>query len=414
MKVLLVHPNFPAQLRHVATSMGRAAGNVVVFATKNPRAEWSIPGVSKVLFDPVQAGDLKAHRLAEPMQDAVLLGEAMHRTAFELDRHGFKPDVIYANSGWGCTLYLKDIWPDVPLLCYFEWFYDPGGADALFDVLPPAPGEYRAPVVMRTRNFSIFNDLWTCDQGLSPTHWQRSQFPGEYQAKIEVLHDGVDTEFFRPNPEQPMVLPGLDLSAEDEVVTFAGRGMEPYRGFPQFMKGVEILQKRRERLHVVVAGAERVCYGSPRADGKSWKQHLLETLDLDESRLHFVGPLPYGEYRRLLQASACHIYLTRPFVLSWSFIEAMACGCPLAASDTPPVREVAAHGENALLFDFFKPEELVARVEELLEDRALARRLGDRARQTALDRYDLQKLLPRHLKLLEQTAIKGLKARRRK
>ena len=407
MRVLLIHPNFPAQLRHVAAALGHGGDHTVVFATKNPRHDWTIPGVSKVLYSPESGDGYTAHRLAGPFQDAVIQGEAMHRTAFGLKSRGFTPDVIYANSGWGATLYLKDVWPDVPLLCYFEWFYDPEGEDALFDKAPERPGEYRQPLLMRTRNGTIFNDLWICQQGISPTRWQRSQFPDEYRDKITVLHDGVDTDFFAPDPRRRMVLPGLDLSDAKEVVTFAGRGMEPYRGFPQFMKGVEILQKRRPGAHVVVAGSERVCYGSPRADGKSWKDHMLETLDLDMERLHFVGSLPYGEYRGLLQASDVHVYLTRPFVLSWSFIESMACGCALVASDTPPVCEAVTHGENALLFDFFKPQELADRVEELLDDRALAKSLGEAARQSAVDRYSLRKLLPRHLELLQRTARMG-------
>lgn len=409
MRVLLIHPNFPAQLRHVAAALGRGKDNVVVFATKNPRHEWSIPGVSKVVYSPEGDNGYKTHRLANPFQDCVLQGEAMHRTAFELKSRGFKPDVIYANSGWGATLYLKDIWPDVPLLCYFEWFYDPEGDDAKFDKAPEKPGEYRPPLLMRTRNGSIFNDLWMCEQGLSPTRWQRSQFPDEYRDKITVLHDGVDTQFFSPAKDKKMVLPDLDLSEAEEVVTFAGRGMEPYRGFPQFMKAVEIIQKRRPKTHFVVAGSERVCYGSPRGDGKSWKQHMLDVLDLDHERLHFVGSLPYGEYRTLLQATDVHVYSTRPFVLSWSFIEAMACGCTLAASDTPPVREAVTHGENALLYDFFNPGQMAERVEELLEDRSLARSLGDAARETALERYSLQKLLPRHLDLLRRTAMNGVR-----
>lgn len=404
MRVLLLHPNFPAQLRHVAAALGRGKDNVVVFATKNPRNEWHIPGVSKVLFSPEDENGYKVHHLAGPFQEAVLQGEAMHRTAHLLKSRGFRPDVIYANSGWGATMYLKDVWPDVPLMCYFEWFYDPEGEDARFEPQAGPPDAYRPPLLMRTRNGTIFNDLWTCEQGLSPTRWQRSQFPEEYRDKIAVLHDGVDTDFFSPLPGAKMVLPGLDLSGAEEVVTFAGRGMEPYRGFPAFMKAAEIVLRERPRAHVVVAGSERVCYGSPRADGKSWKQHMLENLDLDESRLHFVGALPYGAYRDMLRASHVHVYLTRPFVLSWSFIESMACGCVLAASDTPPVREAVTHGESALLFDFFNPREQADRIQELLDDRTMAAGLGRAARETALERYSLSKLLPRHLELLRRTA----------
>ncbi len=403
MRVLLSHPNFPGQLRHVAQALGSHKDNVVVFATKNPRPEWRIRGVSKVLYTPDDASGLTPHRLVEPMQEAVLQGEAMHRVAHRLKADGFTPDVIYANSGWGSTLYLRDVWPDVPLMCYFEWFYDPQGADARFGAGQVGDG-YVPPKLMRTRNASIFNDLWTCDQGLSPTAWQRSQFPAEYQCKIEVLHDGVDTDFFSPGTGARPAVPGCDTAAMDEIVTFAGRGMEPYRGFPQFMKAAELVLKHRPRAHVIVAGSDRVCYGSPREDGKSWKDHMLETLDLDRSRLHFVGSLPYGAYRDLLRASTVHVYLTRPFVLSWSFIESMACGCTLVASDTEPVREAVSHDHSALLCDFFEPEQFAEAVCRALADPALAERLSTAARQTAVDRYSLRTLVPKHLALLRRTA----------
>ncbi|WP_035251404.1 glycosyltransferase [Desulfocurvus vexinensis] len=406
MKVLLTHPNFPGQLRHVAAALGSRPDNVVVFAASTPRNDWRIPGVSKLRYVPQAADGLTPHRLVGPVQEAVLQGEALHRAAHGLKSRGFRPDVIYGNSGWGSTLYLKDVWPDVPLMCYFEWFYDPLGADARFEERPGADARYEPPKLMRTRNAVIFNDLWACDQGLSPTRWQWSQFPQAFRPKIEVLHDGVDTEFFSPAPGAPpgLDLPGADLTGVDEIVTFAGRGMEPYRGFPQFMEAAALVLARRPRAHVVVAGSERVCYGAPREDGKTWKEHMLEVLDLDRERLHFVGSLPYGRYRDLLRASSVHVYLTRPFVLSWSFIEAMACGCALAASDTEPVREVVAHGQSALLCDFFRPAQFAEAICTLLDDRALAARLGAAARQTALERYDLKTLLPRHLELLRRTA----------
>jgi glycosyltransferase involved in cell wall biosynthesis len=258
---------------------------------------------------------------------------------------------------------------------------------------------------MRTRNAVIFNDLWACDQGLSPTRWQWSQFPQAFRPKIEVLHDGVDTEFFSPAPGAPpgLDLPGADLTGVDEIVTFAGRGMEPYRGFPQFMEAAALVLARRPRAHVVVAGTDRVCYGSPREDGKTWKEHMLGLLDLDLQRLHFTGSLPYGQYRDLLRASSVHVYLTRPFVLSWSFIEAMACGCAWWPR-TPARARGRGPRQSALLCDF--PPRAVRRgICTLLDDRALAARLSAAARQTALERYDLRTLLlPRHLELLRRTA----------
>ncbi len=413
MRILFIHPNFPAQFRHVAAVFGRDKRNQVLFATKNERPEWNIPGVKKILYAAEGETPEQVHRLAAPLDTAVREGEAVFAICRKLKASGFKPDLVYAHSGWGTTMYLRDVWPDVPLMCYFEWFYDPGGADANFD-LPQ--GAEHGPTVLRTRNAPIFNDLWTCDQGLCPTRWQHAQFPGEYRSRIAVLHDGVDTGYFTPDPEARMVLPGekdqeLDLSGAEEIVTYAARGMEPYRGFPQFMEAMALLLERRKGTHVVVAGSERVCYGGPRPDGKSWKQAMLDTLDLDMDRLHFTGSLPYGRYRTVLQASTVHVYLTRPFVLSWSAVEAMACGCQVVGSDTPPVRELIRNGENGLLADFFSPQDIALRVEEALADKDRAARLRAAARATAEERYSLARLLPVHCRLMADTARGAVAAR---
>jgi len=405
-RILFIHPNFPAQFRHVAAVFGRDKRNQVLFLTKNERPEWNIPGVRKVLYVPGGEAAEQVHRLAAPLDTAVREGEAVFTACRKLKVSGFRPDLVYAHSGWGTSMYLREVWPDVPLMCYFEWFYDPGGADAVFD-LPP--GAERGPTVLRTRNAPIFNDLWTCDQGLCPTRWQRAQFPQEYRPRIAVLHDGVDTGYFIPDPEARIVLDGvdgktLDLSGAGEIVTYTARGMEPYRGFPQFMEAMALLLERRKQTHVVVAGSERICYGGPRPDKRSWKEAMLEKLDLPMDRLHFTGSLPYGKYRTLLQASSVHVYLTRPFVLSWSAVEAMACGCQVVGSDTPPVRELIRHGHNGLLADFFSPQDIALRVEEALEDKDRAAKLRAAARATAEDRYSLAKLLPIHCRLMADTA----------
>ena len=411
MRILFIHPNFPAQFRHLAAVFGREKSHQVLFLTKNERPEWNIPGTRKVLYAPEGETPEQVHRLAAPLDTAVREGEAVFAACRKLRASGFKPDLVYAHSGWGTTLYLRDLWPDVPMLCYFEWFYDPNGADAVFD-LPQ--GAERGPSLLRTRNAPIFNDLWTCDQGLCPTRWQHSQFPPEYRGRIAVLHDGVDTGYFVPDPGARAALEAeleLDLAGA-EVVTYAARGMEPYRGFPQFMEAMALLLERRKRTHVIIAGSERICYGGSRPDGRSWKQAMLEKLDPDPARVHFTGSLPYGKYRVLLQSSTAHVYLTRPFVLSWSVVEAMACGCQVVGSDTPPVRELIRHGENGLLADFFSPQDIALRVEEALEDKGRAERLRTAARATAEERYALSRLLPIHAKLMVDTARGAAPAQR--
>ncbi len=249
-------------------------------------------------------------------------------------------------------------------------------------------------------------DLASCDRGISPTHWQKQQFPTEFHPKLKVLHDGIDTTYFYSNPRAKIVLPaiGLDLSQIDEIITYATPGMEPYRGFPQFMEAVALIQQRRPNCHVVVMGTDRVAYGKALPGGKTYKQFMLEKLPLDLSRLHFTGSLPSDQYRQVLQASSAHIYLTHPFALSWSMLEAMACGCLLIASDTAPVTEVIQDGKNGLLVDFFSPNDIADRVDEVLGHSDRLATLRTNARETILKRYDLAALLPQHIRwLLEES-----------
>ena len=199
----------------------------------------------------------------------------------------------------------------------------------------------------------------------------------------------------------------LQLTYNDEVVTYATRGMEPYRGFPQFMEMAEKLLKKRPNVHIVIAGEDRICYGAKLAKG-SYKQIMLDKLDLDMSRVHFTGSLPYGEYKKLLQISSAHVYLTYPFVLSWSMLEAMSCGCCIVGSNTPPVEEVIKDGENGVLTDFFNIDELLNRVEYVLDNQEKAKYLRENARTTIIERYDLKKLLPRHIEIIKSTAKAGV------
>jgi len=402
MRILFLHPNFPAQFRHLATSFGSDPKNQVVFATKNERPEWVIPGVQKVVYSPSREARPETHHYLRTLENAVLQGQAVFRIAEKLKSMGFFPDIIYGHSGWGPTLFMKDAFPKTKLMCFFEWFYHSRGSDADFDPTDPLTVDDLCRI--RLKNAPICHDLYACDWGLSPTEWQKSQFPPEFHDKISVIHDGVDTDYFQPVPDAKLVLPELDLSGVDEIVTYVSRGMEPYRGFPQFIESLAYLLERRPNCHVVAVGSERVCYGKSLPDGKSYKAYMQEKVKLDWSRVHFVGSLPYGLYLKVIQASSAHIYLTRPFVLSWSMIESMSAGCAIVASDTPPVREVIRDGENGLLVDFFSPKQIADRVCEVLDHPTRMADLRDRARETVLERYALAKLLPRHLQLVRDVA----------
>ncbi|MGQ4646475.1 glycosyltransferase [Lyngbya aestuarii] len=406
MQILFLHPNFPAQFRHLAVALTKESHHRVVFGTK--RREGQLPGVKKVIYSPSREVRPETHHYVRTLENAVLQGQAVYRLAETLKAQGFVPDVVYGHSGWGPTLFIKDIFPKAKLLCYFEWFYHAHGSDADFDPSDPVNADDEARI--RTKNAPILLDLYSCDRGLSPTNWQRKQFPIEFQSKINVCHDGIDTDFFKPQPGAKLVLPRLklDLSQVTEIVTYVARGMEPYRGFPQFIEAIGLLQQRRPQCHAVIVGENRVAYGKSLPDRKTYKELMLEKVPLDLSRVHFTGLLPYAEYLQVLQASAVHVYLTRPFVLSWSLLESLSAGCLVVASHTAPVTEVMEDGINGLLVDFFSPQEVADRVEEALDHPQRMVPLRAKARQTIQERYDLAQLLPQHLKWIEEvTALKS-------
>lgn len=394
-RILFLHPNFPAQFRHLATTLGQDNNYQVVFATN--RQEGTIPGVFKAIYQPSRQATPQTHHYVRNLENAVLTGQALYKIGQQLQAQGFTPDIVYGHSGWGPTLFIKDIFPKAELLCFFEWFYHAHGSDADFDPSEPLNADDECRI--RIKNAPILIDLYGCDRGLCPTNWQRQQFPPEYHNKITVCHDGIDTNFFQPQPDAKLVLPriNLDLSHVSELVTYVGRGMEPYRGFPQFMEAAALIQQQRPNSHIVVVGEDRVAYGKNLPDGQTYKQLMLEKLDFDLSRLHFTGRLPYSEYLQVLQASSVHIYLTRPFVLSWSMLEAMSTGCLLLASSTPPVLEVIKDGKNGILVDFFSPAKIANQVNQILDNYQDMIAIRAAARQTIVKNYDLAKLLPQHL-----------------
>ena len=401
MKILFLHPNFPAQFRHLATVLGQDRKNTVVFATN--RREGNIAGVNKIVYEKSRTVRPETHHYVRPLENAVLEAQAVYRIAQKLKDQGFYPDVVYGHSGWGPTLFMKDVFSKATLLCYFEWYYNAYGSDASFDPSDPINADDEARI--RIKNAPILLDLASCDRGLSPTKWQRSQFPPEFQSKIKVHHDGIDTSYFKPLPNAKLFLPriNLDLTETTEIITYVARGMEPYRGFPQLIETIYLLQKKRPQCHFVIVGKDRVAYGKNLPDGKTYKEAMLEKFSLDMSRVHFTDLLPYNEYLQVLQASSVHIYLTRPFVLSWSMLEALATGCLIVASDTAPVTEVIQDNVNGLLVNFFNPEQICDRVIEALDNPRKMATIRDRARKTILEGYDLANLLPQHLQWVKDS-----------
>jgi len=393
MRFLFLHPNFPSQHGPFASYLGRQPGNEVVFMTNVERGE--LPGVRRIVYQLGREPKKETHHYLRGMELSVLHGQAAFRTAIALRNTGWIPDVIFGHSGWGSTLYMKDVFPGRPLLCNFEWFYHAHGSDSDFD--PSEPLTADDEVRIRTKNPAILMDLVACESGVVPMQWQKKQFPPEFNGKLGVLHEGIDTDYHQPDPEAKLVLPrvNLDLSQAKEIVTYVSRGFEPYRGFPQVVEALARILERRPEAHIVLVGEDRAAYGRKAPDGKTWKQVALEKTPLDPARAHFTGPLTTAEYRKVLQSSSAHIYLTRPFVLSWSCMEAMSAGCALVTSRTAPVEEVVEHGVNGLMVDFFQPQQTADAVCAILENPGQFTSMRAKARETIVSRYAIRDLWPR-------------------
>ena len=402
MNYLFIHQNFPGQYRHVARYLADQPGNIVYFITQ-PN-ENSMGGIYKISYPKDQRGPVNCHAYAVEVDRAIYTGASVADVCRGLREQGFRPDLIVGHAGWGETLFVKDVYPDVPLLANFEFFYHPHGVDVGFD--PEFTSIFSDPSRLRARNGVILMAFQAADWGHSATQWQRSLHPPEMHSRISVLHEGVDTDIVCPNGKASFKLPGTrrTLTRRDEVVTYVARNLEPYRGFHVFMRALPQLLRRRKRAQIVIVGGDGVSYGAPPPPRSSFRDMMLQELGakLDLARVHFVGMLDYHAYVNLLQVSSVHVYLTYPFVLSWSLIEAMACGCLIVASDTPPVREVLQDGSNALTVDFFAYKRLAQRIEAALDRPEQMKALRKAARTTAVSEFDLKRLLlPRWNALFE-------------
>lgn len=403
MRILFIHNNYPAQYRHIAAALAQNPDHRVGFLTQNTQAA-DIPGVTRLVFAPARKAHDSTHRYVRHFENAVLEAQAVVRVLQQLKNQGFTPDLVCAHTGWGGGMFVKDIFPNTRLLLYCEWYTRYLGGDLDFD--PDAQTEIDEILNYRASNAAILVDLEACDGGVTPTFWQQSRFPEAYHPRIQVLHDGVDCAYFQPQPGAKLQLPELDLSGVAEIITYVARGMDAYRGFPQFIQALAKVQARRPDCHAVIVANDRIAYGPPPPEGKSWKTWMLQQVALDQSRVHFTGLVPYKSLRQMMQASTVHVYLTRPFVLSWSLLEAMACGCLVVASDTAPVREVITDGENGLLVNFFDTDAIADRIEEALDNQLAYQALRQQARVTVQSNYALADLLPRHLDIVTQTANK--------
>ena len=380
MRVLVAHQNFPGQFGHLVRAWARRPGWQLRALGRDTAP--GLPGFDGLTrYRLARAAHAQQHAYLRRMESAALHGQATARAMLQMKRAGFVPDAILAHPGWGETLYAKDVYPDARLVHLCEWYYAAHGADVGFDPEFPATLDDHARV--RTWNALHALNLLQCDAAVSPTRWQRERHPLPLRDKVRVQHEGIDIERLQADAQARIVTPsGAVLRHGDPVVTFVARNLEPYRGFHVFMRALQRIQRQHAQAHAVIVGGDGISYGSAPKDAPSWRERLLREVSVDPARTHFTGRLPYSQYVRVLQVSAAHVYLTYPFVLGWSMLEAMACGALVIGSDTAPLREVIRHGENGLLVPFFDERQLAETVCSALDAP------GDFARLRAQARLD--------------------------
>ncbi|MGZ5784657.1 MAG: glycosyltransferase family 4 protein [Ramlibacter sp.] len=405
MQILFAHPNFPGQFRRIAAVLARMPGLEVVGVGDSTWIQGTtpVPDVRVLGYPAPPAAAEATHPYARKFDEAVRRGVQVAQVLNAAKKEGLRPDVILTHPGWGDGFFLRDVFPDTKVIGLFEYFYNARGADVGFD--PESPSRPDDGPRLHALNAVQLLALQSCDEGFCPTYWQRSRFPQMWQDRLAVLHEGIDTRQVAPDPSATATLAdGTKLKAGDEVLTYVARNLEPYRGYHVFMRALPAILKARPQCRVLIVGGDGASYGPKPAPPMTYRQKYLDEVaaQLDMSRVHFVGRIPFNQYLKVLQISRLHVYLTYPFVLSWSMMEAMSAGCLVLGSATPPVQEVLADGENGLLFPFLSHEALAERAIEALENPEKYAALRANARATIVDKYDFETAaLPAYLRLLK-------------
>jgi glycosyltransferase involved in cell wall biosynthesis len=403
--LLFVHREFPAQFGHIAAELARRDEFNCTFVTE--QSAGSLDGVRKLVYAVKDGARKSNHYFSRGFENFIWRSHAVYQLM--RNHPETQPDLIVGHSGFGSTCFLRDLY-DCPIINDFEFYYHGHNSD--MDFRPEFPPLEVDQLRARARNAMISLDLEACTCGYSPTAWQRSQFPAAYQAKIDVIFDGIDTRTWCPaaaNSTQPRTIQGQVIPDDMRIVTYVSRGFESMRGFDIFMKAAQILCQRRRDVLFVCVGKDKDYYGddSRFTDGKSFLQYILSQGNYDLDRFLFTGRVPPEELANIFRLSDLHIYLTVPFVLSWSLINALACGCKVLASATPPVEEMITAGENGLLCDFFAAERFADLAEKVLDAPADYAPMGRAAAQFVRDRLSLDVVLPKMKKLFVETANRG-------
>jgi glycosyltransferase involved in cell wall biosynthesis len=404
-RILFLHQNFPGQFLHVAAALRNSREHELLAVVPESHNLPHIIPMRTYAFDPLKTRTNIA--LARHYTDRIARGAAVAGVLSALRKEGFHPDLVVGHGGWGETLFVRDVWPGCRIVLHAELFYSADDTDVDFDPEFLCADIDSVRLDLRARNSTMALALLDADQGISPTGWQAGFFPPALRGKIAIIHEGINTDLMHPSPTATVGLDraGLRMRPGDELVTFVARDLEPHRGYHIFMRALPRILGQRPNAQVVIVGGDKVSYGMVAPGGKSWKEIFFDEVrgQIDVGRVHFVGRVPHRVLLELLQVSAAHVYLTYPFVLSWSMLEAMAAGALVIGSRTAPVEEVITHGYNGVLCDFFDTKGIADAVVDVLAHPDDYRSLREAGRRTIVERFDLQRVcLPAWLALLDR------------
>lgn len=406
--ILFVHQNFPAQYKHLAPALKKNKDFDVRSLSMN---NGSIPKIPHYKYAVGSANTPNLNRLAVEFETKIIRAEAAAKKCFEIKDSGFNPDLIISHPGWGETLFLKEVWPETKILNYFEFYYNTKKSDVDFDLSEVVRPEYGFELTTKliARNAPFLTSFNQSDMMISPTNFQKSTSPIEYQNKIEVVHEGIDTDTIRPQDNSFIDIASGDqkirLTKSDKIVTFVNRNLEPYRGYHIFMRSLPKIIEKHPDAFIIIIGGDDVSYGARPQKGNYKDLYFNEIKDKipKNNNIKFLGMVEYNILLNFFSISTVHVYLTYPFVLSWSMLEAMAMESLIIGSKTPPVEEVIIDNKNGILVDFFDHDQLSTKINQVLDNPKAYKKLGKDARKTIINNYDLKTLcLPKQLSIVNK------------
>jgi glycosyltransferase involved in cell wall biosynthesis len=391
MNILFVHQNYPGQYREILPRLVASGGHRIAFLTQR-QITGAPQGHAVVTYKPDHVPKGPGYAYSTWFERTMGNGVGAMKACREIAKRGFTPDLVVGHVGWGEMTFIKEIWPDAPVLGYFEYYFISKGGIVGFD--PEFPEAVDIAAKLHARNATNYLAWQRCDGGHTATLWQKLTYPEAFHDTIKVAHEGVRTDLLSPAPAVAIDIGGVRFSPDDEVVTYIARNLEPGRGVHIMLRALPALQTARPKLRLAVIGGDGVSYGASLPDGQTWRSKLMAELgdSVDWSRVHFVGQIPYPSLVALLRLGRAHVYLTAPFVISWSLLETMALGKTVIASDVAPIRPFIENERTGILVDFFSPAALAERIAEVVAHPTNYAEIGEAARRHVLANYDFQRV----------------------